>query len=208
MNLFLDIETVPREDPTEKEIKACSACKKEDTIEADFKANYDTLLQKALKKKGTGYFDSKIVCLSFAFDDDDVQAITGSEEYIMSIFESNIKEKSPSYSAIFLIGFNIKGFDAPVIYLRSCLYDKKETKHAFFFGKKKMVDVQDLACYWQYQKYPSLDNTCKFFGIEGKEGIDGSMVYPLYKEGKIEEIANYCNKDVEKTRALYKLLHV
>jgi predicted PolB exonuclease-like 3'-5' exonuclease len=37
-----------------------------------------------------------------------------------------------------------------------------------------------------------------------KEGIDGSQVFDFYKAGKLDEIADYCKRDVETTRAVYK----
>jgi len=60
--------------------------------------------------------------------------------------------------------------------------------------------------YWRYGQMVSLSNACKFFSVPVKDGVDGSMVYPLYKEGKIDEIAAYCRQDVEATRSLFKIL--
>lgn len=208
MNLFLDIETIPREEPTIDEIKACSACKKADTIEEDFKNNYDKLLEKALKKKGVGLMDNKIVCLAYAFDDAPVVSLSGTEEEIMVGFEEAIKENSLTYTEIEMVGFNIRKFDAPVIFLRACLYDNKEVKFVLSSGRNKIKDVMEMAVYWNRNTYVSLDRACKFFGLEGKAGVDGSMVYPMYKEGKYKEIAEYCRQDVEKTRSLYKKLDV
>lgn len=37
-----------------------------------------------------------------------------------------------------------------------------------------------------------------------KDGIDGSEVYDYYKNGKIKEICDYCMRDVEATRLVYK----
>ena len=37
-----------------------------------------------------------------------------------------------------------------------------------------------------------------------KEGIDGSQVNEFFKAGKIKEICDYCVRDVETTRAVYK----
>jgi hypothetical protein len=37
-----------------------------------------------------------------------------------------------------------------------------------------------------------------------KDGIDGSQVWDFYKAGKTNEILEYCKRDVETTRAVYK----
>jgi predicted PolB exonuclease-like 3'-5' exonuclease len=36
------------------------------------------------------------------------------------------------------------------------------------------------------------------------EGIDGSEVWNFFKAGKVKEICDYCERDVETTRAVYK----
>ena len=208
MDVFLDLETIPAVEPTDEEIKACSLCKKPESIEQDFKDNYDKLLQKALKKRGLSPLDSKIVCLGFAFNDEETEAITGSEDYIMQVFDSKIKENSLVFSEITLIGFNIKAFDAQLMWLRACKYNLDNLKQLLYFGRSKIVDVMEMGVYWQYKQYVSLDRLCKYFGIEGKGDVDGSMVYPMFKDGKIEEIAQYCRDDVSKTRELFNILHV
>jgi predicted PolB exonuclease-like 3'-5' exonuclease len=37
-----------------------------------------------------------------------------------------------------------------------------------------------------------------------KEGIDGSEVWKFYQAGKVKDICDYCMRDVETTRAVYK----
>jgi len=208
MDITIDLETVPAQEPTEEDIKACSACKKEDTIQEDYDNNYDILLQKALKKKGTSIYDSKVICIGFAFNDEDTQAITGKEEYIFQAFENAVVKRSKkegcSMEGNTLIGFNSKNFDFPIIYLKACLYGLQKLKSMMYFCTKE--DVMLRGTFNVYGKYVSMDNLCKFFGIKGKDGIDGSMVYPMWKEGKIEEIAKYCRDDVWATRKLEKIL--
>ena len=54
------------------------------------------------------------------------------------------------------------------------------------------------------QKMISLDKLAKALGIQGKSDIDGSMVYGMWKEGKFDEIAQYCADDVRMVRDVYK----
>lgn len=207
-NIFIDIETIPATEPTEADIRSCSLCKKEESIQKDFEDNYSELLEKALKKKGTSIYDSKIICLGYAFNDEPTEAITGKEKYILQTFENKISARhdkdggSPEGNTLF--GYNSKEFDFPIIYLKACLYNLPKLKSMMYFSTKE--DVMRMATFNIYKKYVSMDNICKFFGIEGKGDMDGSMVYPAYKEGRIEEIAKYCRDDVHKTRKLEKLL--
>ena len=50
-----------------------------------------------------------------------------------------------------------------------------------------------------------LDKLCKALSIPTPKGdIDGSKVWDFVKDGQIEQVAAYCARDVEATRAAYK----
>jgi predicted PolB exonuclease-like 3'-5' exonuclease len=52
-----------------------------------------------------------------------------------------------------------------------------------------------------------LDYWCRRFDIESpKGGIDGSQVGRAYRDGRIEDIGEYCLRDVRATAALYRKL--
>ena len=58
----------------------------------------------------------------------------------------------------------------------------------------------------------SLAKLCKVFGLDAKgseigEEIDGSKVWDFVKDGRIEDVARYCEGDVERTRQVYKRLN-
>jgi predicted PolB exonuclease-like 3'-5' exonuclease len=56
---------------------------------------------------------------------------------------------------------------------------------------------------WGSQKV-GLEHVALALGIPTpKEGIDGSEVWNFYKDGKINDICEYCKRDVETTRAVY-----
>jgi hypothetical protein len=53
----------------------------------------------------------------------------------------------------------------------------------------------------------SLEYWCRRFDIESPKGsIDGSQVARVYREGRIDDIAEYCLRDVRATAQLYKRL--
>ena len=50
----------------------------------------------------------------------------------------------------------------------------------------------------------SLDGLSRFLGLAGKpEGIDGAKVAGLVKEGRIQEVADYCESDVVNTYRIW-----
>ena len=50
----------------------------------------------------------------------------------------------------------------------------------------------------------SLDYWCRRFDVESPKGsIDGSQVGRAYREGRLDEIGEYCLRDVRATAELY-----
>jgi hypothetical protein len=50
----------------------------------------------------------------------------------------------------------------------------------------------------------SLDALCLALGVQGKGGIDGSMVAEMVRQGRIDDVAAYCVQDVRCVRACYQ----
>jgi predicted PolB exonuclease-like 3'-5' exonuclease len=57
------------------------------------------------------------------------------------------------------------------------------------------------------REHVSLDTLSKALGIPSpKENLDGSKVYPYYRAGKLTEIYEYCKRDVDTARQVYRRL--
>ena len=50
------------------------------------------------------------------------------------------------------------------------------------------------------------DSKGRFSIPSPKESLDGSKVYPYYRAGKLAEIIEYCKRDVDSTRQVYRRL--
>lgn len=117
------------------------------------------------------------------------------------------------YQHICLVSFNGRGFDAPFLMLRSGVYHIRPSRNLMNGTKWNYRDHTDLAdelSYFGYQTSGPLrrfnfDFYARAFGIPSPkgEGIDGSKVGDFYNEGRIEEIAEYCMRDVRATWELY-----
>lgn len=70
-------------------------------------------------------------------------------------------------------------------------------------------NVTDTMLLWAgYGNRISLDNLCSALGIPSpKDGIDGSQVWEFVRAGKINEVAEYCKRDVEAVRTIYRRLN-
>jgi predicted PolB exonuclease-like 3'-5' exonuclease len=57
------------------------------------------------------------------------------------------------------------------------------------------------------REHISLDGLARALGIASpKETLDGSKVYPYYREGRLTDICDYCKRDVESVREIYRWL--
>ena len=58
---------------------------------------------------------------------------------------------------------------------------------------------------WSPRDHISLDVLTRALGIESPKGeITGAKVYDFYLAGKVQEIYDYCLRDVQATREIYK----
>lgn len=105
-----------------------------------------------------------------------------------------------------LVTFHGKGFDLPVLELRSL-------KHAVSMpsafparrggGVTEHLDVKELLSARGAAVAAPLDLYAKLVGLPGKEDVAGDDVQSLYSAGALDRIAAYCMTDVVQTWLLY-----
>ena len=105
-----------------------------------------------------------------------------------------------------LIGHNVIGFDIPFLWKRAMVLGVKPP-HNFPRNPKPWSElVQDTMLLWDANQRAggSLDRICRLMGLPGKGDISGADVWPMVKAGRIQEVAEYCGEDVNRTRAIWK----
>jgi len=109
-----------------------------------------------------------------------------------------------------ICGFNIKGFDIPFIIKRAIKYKIAIPNDLKVFGKKpremeNIIDLQDVYKNWIFNGWWTLDLCCEFLWITNpkQKWIDWSKVQGYYDNWKIDEILEYCARDVQATIDLY-----
>lgn len=112
------------------------------------------------------------------------------------------------------VGHNSAGFDIRFIFQRCVVLGVKLPAWFTMIVQSKPWDSErnyDTMLQWAGAKDRiSMDNLCFALGIEGKgsgleaEGIDGSKVWDFVRDGRISEVATYCEGDIERTRAMYQ----
>lgn len=109
-----------------------------------------------------------------------------------------------------LCWFNIKKFDLPFI-IKRAIHLKKQIPYSLRIEWKKpreinnIIDLQEVYSYWVYWSIWNLDLICNFLWIKSPkdEWIKWSDVQEFYDNWKIEDIIEYCKRDVKATIEVY-----
>src|SRR5271166_6900292 len=122
-----------------------------------------------------------------------------SEREIISAFVNRIAEFAPQ-----LVTFNGAAFDLPVLRYRAMVSGVAAPglwARAYFNRyTEDAVDLCDVLSSFSAQGKASLDELSKMMGFPGKpDGIHGGEVHRYFREGRIKEIADYCETDIVNT---------
>ena len=196
MNLFFDIETIPAEEAKHEILHEIHKKKL-----ADGKKVTEKFEEYLLATSFDGAFGC-IVCIGYATDDDPADVLQGEEKDILTKFWEIAK------GANLFIGFNNMDFDLRFIYQRSIINHVPPTRNLSFarYRSDPIFDLMHEWNKWDQRSHISLDTLAKALGIPSSKdgGIEGKDVWQAYKDGKIKEICEYCKRDVEVTRQIYK----
>lgn len=216
MNIFIDIETCPSQNPSVRaEIAATieppGNISKTETIAAWHAEKKPGIIDEAWKKTSFDGAHGHICVIGYAFDDVPSKYISSNnwlkdEASILQKFYSMVDEycnASPNCRPIF-IGHNLVEFDLRFMFQRSVVLGVKPSRHIPFSAKPWDDNVYDTMIRWGARSGSSLDKITRAIGLSGKGDINGSMVWDYVKSGRLAEVAQYCRHDVELTRDLYR----
>jgi predicted PolB exonuclease-like 3'-5' exonuclease len=220
--LYFDIETIPADEssyPTlqylydrkiEKKMKEKNISKDEAVLELG-------TFEKFISNTGFDGAFGRVLCIAYAVNDDQTRVICN---------DGNEKKTLEDFWFIagqidLFVGHNVMEFDLKFLLQRSIILGVKPTWNRFQELGKKPWDMVKYLDFARYKNLPIFDTMQEWscwgspkMGLEHlalamgiptpKEGIDGSEVEAFYKAGKVKEICDYCMRDVETTRAVYK----
>lgn len=222
MNVFLDIETIPKQPEAEAKaliaetIEAPNTMKKADTIKDWHEGNgkYEGVKEAAIEDayRKTSFDGAKGEICSIAwkiegFKVDSVARNVTDEKEMLEIFFSALKIEM-SGRPPFFIGQYVAGFDLKFLFHRSIINQVNPGFKIPFDGRHTKDFYCTQAAWAGYNGRMSQDNLCKALGIEGKpDDIDGSKVWDFYKAGKIDRIEEYNRHDVETVIEIYNRIN-
>lgn len=121
------------------------------------------------------------------------------EKQLIASFCNKIAELKPQ-----LVTFNGNSFDLPVLRYRAMINEVSApglaTRPYFNRYTEDALDLCDVLSSFAPHTKASLNELSKIMGLPGKpDGIDGTEVERYFLEGKINEIAEYCETDIVNT---------
>lgn len=166
----------------------------------------ETIGDEAWRKTSFDATQGQILMIGVAFDDNQPAVITGNEAEILYKFHSWLEGvySSVNHGRPRFVGHNLIDFDLPFIFRRSAILGIKP--HPIFpvMPSRYSDSVYDTMVAWAgFNGRIKLDALLTALGFDGKGNIDGSMVYDYYSAGRIDELCDYCAKDVDDTRKVW-----
>src|SRR5262245_3159130 len=122
-----------------------------------------------------------------------------SEKALIASFVDRIAELTPR-----LVTFNGSSFDFPVLRYRAMIHGVAapglSARPYFHRYSEDAVDLCDVLSSFSPQGRATLHELCRVMGLPGKpDAINGAEVATYFRDGRIREIAAYCESDVVNT---------
>lgn len=197
--LFLDIETIPAQKESFDTLKILFE-KKHARRGGEGKEN-ETFEEFVNRTSFDGAF-GQILCIGYALDNEPTRALYNKDnerETLRQFWEL-------ARNASLFIGHNVMDFDLRFIYQRSIILGVRPSLD-LNFARYRSNPIFDTMKEWAKWSNTStgLETLALALGIPSpKDGIDGSQVAAFHAAGKDDEIVEYCKRDVETTRDVYK----
>ena len=218
INIYLDIETIPAQSSAVRDeiiagIKAPATHKKPESIAAWLEENRESEGDSAWRKSSFDGAHGHVCVIGWAIDDEPAKElhISGIQDMpqeilLLAAFSAEMDKvcKARPNERPRFIGHNLVEFDLKFLFQRSVVLGVKPSPQIPFQCKPWDDAVYDTMLKWGAHRGGSLDKISKACGLKGKGDIDGSMVWDYVRDGRIDEVAEYCKSDIDMTRALFK----
>lgn len=148
----------------------------------------------------------QMLMIGAAFGNEDPVIFTGDEPAFMKDFNLWLADvfKFMNNGRPQFVGHNLIDFDLPFIFRRSVILGINPHPIFPIMPSRYSDTVYDTMTGWAgFGGRIKLDSLLTALGFDGKGNIDGSKVYDYYAEGRIDELCEYCKKDVIDTRKVW-----
>lgn len=214
---YIDIETIPtdRTDVIESfaaQVKPPATYKKPESIAQWMAENIDSEVESMHRKTALDGAFGQVCVIGFAIDDDAPDAVfEGSEADILNRFSKLLEILQCDRYTTQFIGHNITGFDLRFLvqrYMVNRIPVPNVLRSAANAKPWESEKAFDTMVQWSgVGNRISLDKLCKALYIPTPKGdLDGSKVWDYVIDGKLNEVVEYCKRDIEATREIHRLI--
>lgn len=212
MNVFIDIETIPEQNPNmdeyKSQVKAPAQYKKQDSIDKWLADNADKVAEENWLKTSFDGGKGQIVCICASAGDEVYKFYDENEMIVLGRFNDWISAVQPfdhATTPIVFVGHNVRNFDLPFLHKRMIINQVKPNFKTTWHGRHGLHCFDTMEEWAGFNGRISQDNLCKILGIESSKngGMDGSQVWPEFQKGNIGKIADYCAEDVRCVIEMY-----
>lgn len=224
MNLYIDIETIPAQRPDVMEeikatIKPPATFKKPESIAEWMRTEGPAAIDEAYRKTGLDGAYGQVCVVGLALDDGAPVTIfehdwqkPNAERAILEALSCQLTDwiaPNDTFTTC-VIGHNASAFDLRFLHQRSIVNGIRPHTTLARAAQAKPWEsekVFDTMVQWTGSASIriSLDKLCRALSIPTpKDGITGATVWDAVMEGRIDEVAAYCLKDVNATREAHK----
>lgn len=218
--VFIDIETIPSQRLGVKErlaekVTPPGRMSKPETIAKWEREDKPEEVENVWQKTALDGTLGEVVVIGWAIDDGPPEVrwrdLDGDESAVifdaLSTIRKQVDDGPGQYRSPCWIGHYITGFDLRFLWQRCVILGLLPPIRIPHDAKPWSDEVFDTKMAWAGQGrngISSMDDLCFAMGLDCKGDIDGSKVWDYVREGRIEEVAEYCKQDVERTRTLYR----
>lgn len=213
--LILDIETVGTSrkeviDYIAASVKPPAAYKKPESIAKWHEEEGPTAIAEAVAKTGLDGAFGQVVCIGYNTGETGTQLVYGlDEKEVLTRLNTMLDTDVKDVAATSVVGHNVSSFDLRFLMQRYIVNGIKphilikRAAEAKPWESEKVFDT--MVQFSGVGNRISLDKLCMALSIPSPKGdMDGSMVSKAVADGKISEVAAYCKRDVEATKAVYE----
>ncbi len=216
--ITIDIESIPTQkdgawEEIRKNIKPPATYKKAESIDKWMDNNADAEADTIYHKTGLDGTMGEIICIGYSVNDEPAKCVSRTleepESELLSEFMTELSIINDG-SGFMWIGHNHTGFDLRFIYQRCVINNVMPLIKIPYQAKPWDASVFDTMVEWRGlsgRGAGKLDVIAQALGMDGKDGIDGSKVWEAIKNGEYERVNEYCKRDVEMTREIYKRMN-
>lgn len=232
MNVVIDIETIPAQDPAiiadlradaQAELDEALAAVKapgnykdeakiaafESEARAKLTAEHEANIEAAYLKTSFDGGAGQICVIGWAEDDDEPASIHVAGDFTerdaLGVFFTRLQSLHRPTNRLRFIGHNHVAFDLPFLWKRAMILGIKPPGCLPRNPKPWDDSVFDTMTEWAgVRDRISMDKLCQALGIPGKGDISGADVWPMVQAGRIAEVAEYCKMDVIRTRNIFR----